>query len=390
MHTTFTRALARNSAKPNFLVLWDEAAGLANLSSYSDGLVGYRTDHIDRIADEGIRFTDAYGEQCGAGGRIAFSTGQYPCRVSKATLNRSHPTVATLLSQQDYATWHFGEGRNGGRSETITNAMAFMIAACIARQPFYCWVSLTQPADGLHRATMVEHDSVVGELLDFLDERGLADQTIVMYASGSGPQRTGCIDVGATPFRVGPGWCGEGSYRVPLLMRWPGVIPAGEVSNEVVHHTDFLPTLLAVTGDVDVRTRLRRAEGDYADPIHLDGQNLFPYLRGDDSIGPRSNNIYFSMAGEVMGLRLGDWKCVFDQGRAERPSFRNLRGDPFERDELVAPIDRWQEQDGLGVIGQAVLSDFAEILSVFPPASPVTTESVQAALDSLSAAAAQH
>jgi arylsulfatase len=148
--------------------------------------------------------------------------------------------------------------------------------------------------------------------------------------------------------------------------------------------------MLAVTGDVDVRTRLRRAKGDYADPIHLDGQNLFPYLRGDDSIGPRSNNIYFSMAGEVMGLRVGDWKCVFDHGRAERPSFRNLRGDPFERDELIALTDRWQEQDGLGVIAQAVLSDFAEVLSIFPPASAVTTESVQAALDSLSAAAAQH
>ena len=74
------------------------------------------------------------------------------------------------------------------------------------------------------------------------------------------------------------------------------------------------------------------------------------------------------MAGEVVALRVGDWKCVFDHGRAERPWFRNLRGDPFERDELIAPIERWQEQDGLGVIGQAVLGDFAEVLSVFPPA----------------------
>jgi arylsulfatase A-like enzyme len=389
--TTFTRALARNSAKPNFLVLWDEAAGLANLSSYSDGLVGYRTDNIDRIADEGMRFTDAYGEQCGAGGRIAFSTGQYPCRVSKEMLNRAHPTIATLLSQQQYATWHFGEGRNGGRSDTITNAMAFMIAACIARQPFYCWVSLIQPPNASHRATMTEHDAVVGELLDFLDERGLSDHTIVIYASGSGPQRTGCIDVGTTPFRVGPGWCGEGTYRVPLLMRWPGVVPAGEVSNEVVHHTDFLPTMLAITGDVDVRTRLRRAEAEFPDPIHVDGQNLFPYLRGDDSLGPRSSNIYFSITGEVMALRVGDWKCVFDHGRAERPWFRNLRGDPFERDELAAPIERWQEQDGLGVIGQAVLGDFGEVLNAFPPAQAITTESLHAALESLSAAAgAQH
>src|SRR4051812_17379303 len=121
LDTTFTRAPHRNSAKPNFLILWDEPAGLANLSCYSDGLVGYRTDNIDRIADEGLRFTDAYGEYCAPAGRIAFSTGQYPCRLSKETLNRMHPTIATLLSRHQYATWHFGERWMTNRTDTITN-----------------------------------------------------------------------------------------------------------------------------------------------------------------------------------------------------------------------------------------------------------------------------
>jgi arylsulfatase A-like enzyme len=389
--TTFTRA-PNNGAKPNVLVLWDEAAGIANLSCYSDGLVGYRTDNIDRVADEGMRFTDAYGEQCTAAGRIAFSTGQYPVRVDRATLNRAHPTLATLLSHHRYATWHFGEGRNGGRSDTITNAMAFMIAACIARQPFYCWVSLTQPPGASHRATMAEHDAVAGELLDFLDERGLSDHTIVVYASGSGPQRTGCLDVGTTPFRVGPAFTGEGTYRVPLLMRWPGVIPMREVSNEIVHHTDFLPTLLAIAGDIDVRSRLRNGTADFMDAVHLDGENLFPYLRGDDCRGPRSSNLYFTNDGDIAALRVGDWKCVFDRARPERPCFRNLRGDPFEREDLrPTPAERWIEQDAIGAIGHAVLSDFAELLETFPPAHPVTLASLLDAIERMHApAGAEH
>jgi hypothetical protein len=150
--------------------------------------------------------------------------------------------------------------------------------------------------------------------------------------------------------------------------------------------------MLAIAGDIDVRSRLRATNTEYVDVVHLDGQNLFPYLRGDDTVGPRGSNIYFGHEGEVTALRVGDWKCVFDPARRERPFFRDLRGDPFERDVAAAMSDdQWREQDALGALGHAVLSDFAEVLTAFPPPALTTVTSVQTAMERMNATAApQH
>ena len=122
------------SDKPNILVIWGDDIGLSNLSCYSDGVMGYRTRNIDRIANEGVRFTDYYGEQSCTAGRAAFITGQNPYRTGLTKvgmpgatlgLQPEDPTIATALKAQGYATGQFGKNHLGDRDEYLPTVHGF-------------------------------------------------------------------------------------------------------------------------------------------------------------------------------------------------------------------------------------------------------------------------
>ena len=193
---------------------------------------------------------------------------------------------------------------------------------------------------------MVEHDGHVGKLLDKLDELGIADNTIVMYSTDNGAEVMSWPDGGTTPFRGEKDTNFEGGWRVPCAIRWPGVIKPGTVSNEIFSHTDMLPTLAAAAGEPDVVEKLKKGykSGNKTFKVHIDGYNLLPFLKGEVKENPRKGFLYWSDDGDLMALRVGNWKVTFMEQRAHGlgvweepfvamrvPHIYNLRSDPFER-----------------------------------------------------------
>ena len=190
--------------------------------------------------------------------------------------------------------------------EVVPEALRFMTDAKDSDTPFFVWFNTTHMHFRTHikdgsrgkagrwqseyHDTMVDHDELVGEVLDFLDEHGLADNTIVMYSTDNGPHMNTWPDAGMTPFRNEKNSNWEGAYRVPAMVRWPGHIPAGQVLNGIVSHNDWFVTLLAAAGDTDIADRLKA--GTDLDgttyKVHLDGHNQLDYLTGaaDDEPAP--------------------------------------------------------------------------------------------------------
>ena len=199
---------------------------------------------------------------------------------------------------------------------------------------------------GTYPDGMVEHDAMVGQLLKKLDDLGIANNTIVMYATDNGAEAFTWPDGGTTPFRSEKNTNWEGAWRVPSIIRWPGVIKPGTLVNHVGAHEDMLPTLLAAVGDPDVAAKLRKGHraGDKTFKVHLDGYNLLPYFKGETREWPRKEFLYWSDDGDLMALRYENWKAVFQEQRAEGfqvwaepfvklrvPLLFNLRSDPFEK-----------------------------------------------------------
>jgi arylsulfatase len=199
---------------------------------------------------------------------------------------------------------------------------------------------------GEYNDVMCAHDEHVGQMLDKLDELGIADNTIVMYSTDNGPHYNSWPDAGITPFRSEKNTNWEGGWRVPAFFRWPGHIPAGSVVNGIVSHQDILPTLLAAAGEPDITEKLLggHTAGDKTFKVHLDGFNMLPYLTGEVSESPRHYFFYISDDGEILAIRMDDYKAVLMEQRATRmqcwaepfvklrlPKVFNLRQDPFER-----------------------------------------------------------
>ena len=186
----------------------------------------------------------------------------------------------------------------------------------------------------------------VGQLLDKLDQLGIADNTIVMYSTDNGAEVMSWPDGGTTPFRGEKDTNFEGGWRVPCLIRWPGMIKPGTVSNEIFSHTDMLPTLAAAAGEPDAVEKLKKGykSGNKTFKVHIDGYNLLPFLKGEIKENPRKGFLYWSDDGDLMSLRVGNWKCTFMEQRAHGlgvweepmvskrlPGIFNLRSDPCER-----------------------------------------------------------
>ena len=167
---------------------------------------------------------------------------------------------------------------------------------------------------------MVVHDEQIGQMLDKLDELGIADNTIVMYSTDNGPENDTWPDGANTPFRGQKDSNWEGGWRVPSFIRWPGKIKAGSVLNGIVSHIDMFPTLLAIAGNPEVTQQLLKGCTVDGKPykVHLDGYNLVPYLTGEVKESPRNAIMYFSDDGDVMAVRVGDYKFNLAEQRANQ------------------------------------------------------------------------
>jgi arylsulfatase len=490
--------------QPNIVVFWGDDIGITNLSCYSDGLMGYRTPNIDRLANEGMRFTDAYGEQSCTAGRSAFLTGQsvYRTGLSKVGipgaelgLQAEDPTIAELLKPLGYATGQFGKNHLGDRDEYLPTAHGFdeffgnlyhlnaeeepehpdypdpdqfpnfrkrygprgVLRATMSRNgrqrvvdtgpltrkrmetiddeitdaaidfierkskrrnPFFVWINTTHMHFRTHpkrrsigqagrwqstyHDTMIDHDKHVGRVLDKLDALGITDDTIVIYSTDNGPHMNSWPDGAMTPFRSEKNTNWEGAFRVPQVIRWPGHIAAGVVSNEIISHLDWLPTLVAAGGDPDIREKLLEGHqaGSKSFRVHLDGYNLLPYLTGEAAASPRTEFFYFSDDGDLVALRYDNWKVVFMQQRmpgtlaiwaepfvATRvPFLYNLRTDPFERAEITSNTywDWFFDRVFLLLPAQAIVAEYLQTFVEFPPrqkAASFTIDQVQARLE---------
>ena len=232
---------------------------------------------------------------------------------------------------------------------------------------------------------MIDHDKNVGTVLDKLDELGLDDNTFVMYSTDNGPHMNTWPDAAMTPFRNEKNSNWEGAYRVPAMVRYPGKIKAGSVSNEIVSHLDWLPTILAMAGEPDVKEKLLKGHSamgrDYK--VHLDGYNLLPYLTGKEEKSPRESFFYCNDDQQLTALRYDNWKFVFLEQRVRGtlqiwaepfvslrvPKIFNLRTDPYERaDETSNTYYDWLiDRVFLLVPAQDYVGEFLKTFKEFPP-----------------------
>ena len=494
---------AQTKNPPNILVLWGDDIGQSNISAYTRGMVGYKTPNIDRIANEGILFTDYYAEQSCTAGRSSFITGQSVFRtgLSKVGLpgaeqgmNIADPTLAVLLKDRGYRTAQFGKNHLGDldehlptnhgfdeflgilyhlnameepqhedyprdmimpdsqtflekygprgvihayangsisdtgpldkkRMETIDDvtskqAMDFIRDAVQKNTPFFVWWNGTRMhfrthvkeelrgisgqdeyADG-----MVEHDMHIGQFLDLLDELGVADNTIVMYTTDNGPQYNTWPDAAVTPFRGEKMTNWEGGWRVPAMIRWPGTISPGSVSNDIAHHMDLLPTFVRAAGTKNIKQKLLKGytskalEREYK--VHLDGYDLTEHLKNPDQVkSPRKEVFYFSDDGDLTALRLGDWKLIFLEQKVTEtleswvnpytplrmPLIFNLRRDPYERAQQTSNtyFDWLFERAFLLVPAQGYVGRFLETFQQYPPRQKAASFTLDEALEKL-------
>ena len=492
---------SESSGKPNILVLWGDDIGQSNISAFTHGLVGYQTPNIDRIADEGMMFTDYYGEQSCTAGRSSFITGQSVFRtgLSKVGLpgaeqgiSEEDPTIAAMLKGEGYATGQFGKNHLGDRDEhlptnhgfdeffgnlyhlnaeeepehpdypgdlemadgrtfretygprgvikstadgqiedtgpltkermetvddeTSAAALDFIERKTAEGTPWFVWWNATRMhfrthvkdelrgvsgqneyADG-----MVEHDMHIGQFLEKLDELDIADNTIVFYSTDNGPHMNTWPDAGMTPFRGEKNTNWEGGWRVPAMVRWPGHIEEGAISNEIMHHMDWMPTLLAAVGNDTVKEDLMEGGVEAIGReynVHLDGYNFLPVLTGETEEGPRNEVFYFSDDGDLTALRYDDWKLVFMEQRVEGtfevwanpftplrvPLMFNLRRDPYERSQLTSNTyyDWLLEHSFLLVPAQAYVGTFLETFKDFPPRMKAASFSLDQVMEAL-------
>jgi arylsulfatase len=239
---------------------------------------------------------------------------------------------------------------------------------------------------GVYPDGMVEHDGHVGQILAKLKELGLDDNTIVMYSTDNGAEKCFWPDGAASPFRGEKVSQWEGGFRVPTLIRWPGVIKPGTVLNDIFAHEDMLPTLLAAAGDPDVKTKLLTGMkvGDKTFKVHLDGYDLTDALAGKTP-SPRHEFFYFNDRGELAAVRYDQYKIVFKEQRAHGaemwqedysnlsiPKLYNLRSDPFEEADHSSEYWRWRvDRMFVMVPVQELIANFMATFKEYPPSQKV-------------------
>jgi arylsulfatase A-like enzyme len=457
--------------KPNVLVIWGDDIGLTDISAYSDGLMGFETPNIDRIAREGVRFLHYYGEQSCTAGRAAFLTGQHGIRTGLTKvgfpgapmgMSQLDPSIGGVMKSLGYATGQFGKNHVGDRNESLPTVNGFdeffgnlyhlnaeeepelpdypkdpayrakfgprgvlkttattrddatvdprfgkvgkqkiedtgaltkkrmqtiddeTSAAAIdymkrqhaAGKPFFTWYNATRMhlrthvraehrgrykhGDSEYVDGMIEHDGTVGALLKALDEMGIANDTIVIYSTDNGPHMNTWPDGAMTPFRSEKNTNWEGAFRVPCVVRWPGVIKSGTVTNELMSHNDWIPTLASIAGEAQLVSKLEKgfALSGTKYKVHLDGYDQSAFLRKVGGRAAANNGVesarksffYSDDDGLLVAMRQGDYKYVFAEQRLAgtmglwaEPFTRlrlqkifNLFQDPFERADITS------------------------------------------------------
>ncbi len=441
-------------AKPNILVIFGDDVGQSNISAYTHGIVGYKTPNIDRIANEGMMFTDYYAENSCTAGRSSFITGQSVFRTGLSKvglpgapvgLQDRDITIAQALKPLGYATAQFGKNHLGDqdrflptkhgfdeffgnlyhlnaeeeperpfwsrdnpdflkfynprgvlhtfadgkiedtgaltrkRMETIDDettgaCIAYIQKQAQAKQTFFVWMNFTRMhvfthvrpeyrgkaglgAGAEYADGMWEMDQNVGKILKAVDDAGIADNTIVVFTTDNGPNFFSWPDAANTPFRSEKDSNWEGAFRVPAMIRWPGHVKPGTISNALFSGLDWFPTLLAAAGDTTIKDRLVKgaAIGGKTFKVHLDGVNQLPLITGQTEKSARNEFYYFDDDADLVAMRYDSlapgatnptaWKIVFCEQRTpgslmiwkepltclRAPKYFNLRMDPYER-----------------------------------------------------------
>ena len=510
----------KKTDQPNILVIWGDDIGISNLSCYSHGLMGYQTPNIDRIAKEGMMFTDAYGEQSCTAGRSSFITGQSVLRTGLSKvgfpgapigMTEKALTIAGALKNQGYATAQFGKNHLGDLNhmlptnhgfdeffgnlyhlnaeeepemydyppekdfpdfrkklgprgvmhtwatekdnpkveerwgkigkqriqdtgplnrkrmescddEFVIAAKDFIQRANAKGQPFFVWLNTTHMHLYTHTKkkslrqsgrwqspyhdTMIDHDKNVGDMLALLDEMGIADNTLVMYSTDNGPHSNTWPDGATTPFRSEKNTNWEGAFRIPLLVRWPGKIKAGSISNEIVQHHDWFPTFLAMAGEPAIVEKAKKGYKACGRTYknHIDGYNLLPYLTGQVQKGPRNLFVYVSDDGDILGIRFDNWKVIFLEQRCQGtlqvwaepftrlrvPKLYNLRTDPYEFADITSNTyyEWFFRRDYIALAANMVVAKWAETFRDFPPIQKPNTFTIGDAIGKMAEASA--
>ncbi|MDQ6528454.1 arylsulfatase [Flavobacterium sp. LHD-85] len=489
-------SVTAQSKKPNILVLWGDDIGITNISAYSDGLMGYTTPNIDRLANEGMRFLHYYGEQSCTAGRAAFLTGQHGIRTGLTKvgfpgapmgMSQLDPSIGGVMKNLGYVTGQFGKNHVGDRNESLPTVNGFDeffgnlyhlnaeeepelpdypkdpeylkkygprgVLKCVATnaddattdprfgrvgkqkiedtgaltkkrmetvddetsaaaidfikrqsasgKPFFCWFNATRMhlrthvrkehrgrythGDSEYIDGMIEHDETIGSILKALDDLGIADNTIVVYSTDNGPHMNTWPDGAMTSFRSEKNTNWEGAFRVPCIVRWPGHIKPGTITNELMSHNDWMPTFASIAGEPDLVKKLLKgynANGK-SYKVHLDGFDQTKLLQGGKSV--RDKFFYSDDDGLLVGLREGDYKYVFAEQRSPgtlgvwAEPFTELRlqkifnifQDPYERADFTSnTFWDWQlnhVQTMYGVMNDVFV--FAETFKDYPPRS---------------------
>jgi len=298
--------------------------------------------------------------------------------------------------------------------EFLNASLDFIERAHKANKPFFVWFNSSrmhffthvpeewQGKSGLnfYADGMLQHDHHVGVLLEKLKKLGIEDNTIVLYTGDNGPHACTWPDAAVTWFRSEKVTNWEGAFRVPLLVRWPGKIKAGTVSNEIMAHLDWVPTLMAAAGDPDIKEKLKKGYETAGKrfKVHLDGYNFLPYLTGKENSGPRKEFLYFNDDAQLTALRYNRWKAVFLEQRAEgqavwrdmwqqlrAPKLFDLRMDPFEKADHDSNTyeDWWVRRAFLIVPAQPFVADFIKTFKEFPPSQKPAAFNLDQVMDQL-------
>jgi arylsulfatase len=447
----FVGAAQAQTPPPNIIVIMGDDIGWSNIGVYNQGIMAGRTPNLDRLANEGMRFTDYYAEASCTAGRANFITGELPIRTGMTTVGQAGAsiglpaeaiTIAQALKPQGYATGQFGKNHLGDLNqflptvhgfdeffgylyhldamedpahpnypqalkdvvgprnmlhswatteddatvqprwgkigkqkiedagtlypermktvddEILATSLKFIDKARADKKPFFVWLNptrmhvVTHLSDKYqamrtsengwseHEAGMAQLDDDVGEVMKYLKDNGIDDNTIVIFTTDNGTENFTWPDGGQTPFAGGKGTALEGGFRVPAIIRWPGKVPAGKIENGIVSGLDWFPTLVAAAGNPNISSELLAGKkiGDQTFKVHLDGYNQMDVITGK---GPsKRNEIFYLTESTLSAVRVGDYKYRFtDQPggwlgatlKVDWPIIVNLRLDPFER-----------------------------------------------------------
>jgi arylsulfatase len=299
--------------------------------------------------------------------------------------------------------------------EVTAKALDFIDRQHKAGKPFFVWWNSTRmhifthlkegsrgkTGLGVYADGMVEHDGHVGQLLAKLEQLGVLDNTIVMYSTDNGAETFTWPDGGTTMFRGEKNTNWEGAFRVPAMVRWPGHIKPGTVSNDIISHLDWMPTLLAAAGAPDIKEKLLKGyqAGKMTYKVHLDGFNQLPYFTGQEKNSARDSFFYFSDDGDLMALRYDNWKLIFAQQRepgtlalwgepfvkTRIPWLYNLRTDPYERASFTSNTywDWYMDHVYLLVAAQDYVGQFLATFREYPPRQKAASFTIDQVLETL-------